>query len=355
MTTSTERTYAIEGKVHWQAPSNIALVKYWGKKDIQIPCNPSISFTLSKCHTKTQLSWQKKKIAEKGLIFNFTFEGKKSSEFEKRICKFLVYLLENEMPFLEDYEINIESENTFPHSSGIASSASAMAALALCLCDMEKKLKITQNDFLKRASYIARLGSGSASRSVINKLALWGDLSRYPESSDLYAIELNHVHENFSNYRDSVLIVSSDKKSVSSSLGHSLMDNHPVANIRFENAKLNCERLIDVLKEGDYSKFGEIVESEALELHTLMMTSVPSFILMKPKTLSIIEKVKAFRAKTNVPLFFTLDAGPNVHLLYPEFVKDKVSDFIEKELLPLTENNVVIHDFLGLGGVNLYE
>jgi diphosphomevalonate decarboxylase len=107
--------------------------------------------------------------------------------------------------------------------------------------------------------------------------------------------------------------------------------------------------MLQALKSGDIEKFGRITEAEALMLHALMMTSSPSFVLMEPSSLEIIKKVQNFRKETSIPLYFTLDAGPNVHLLYPHSVEEKVNQFISAELSQHCDQNQVIRDFVGKG------
>jgi len=118
------------GSVEWSSPSNIALVKYWGKKENQMPQNPSISFTLENCKTITTLSFGKKKKEEDNFSFDVYLEGKKKDDFKSKIETFFKRI-EVYVPFLKDYQFVIETSNTFPHSSGIASSASGMSALAM--------------------------------------------------------------------------------------------------------------------------------------------------------------------------------------------------------------------------------
>ena len=163
------------GTVTWQAPSNIALVKYWGKKDNQIPQNPSISFTLSNCKTITTLHFQPKE-SNNNFEFEIFLDGQKQDSFKSKIETFFTRV-EHYLPFIKNYKFKIETENTFPHSSGIASSASGMSALALCLLDIEQQLlneKHTDEMFNKKASFLARLGSGSACRSIAGDLVVWG-------------------------------------------------------------------------------------------------------------------------------------------------------------------------------------
>ena len=150
-----------KGKVCWKAPSNIALVKYWGKKMNQIPANPSISFTLDACATTTTLSFEKLSESLTDFSFDFFFEGMPKEDFKPKIETFLKRI-EKYVPFLGSYHFSIETSNSFPHSSGIASSASGMAALALCLMTIEKEINPAIEDgyFYEKASFLARLGIG---------------------------------------------------------------------------------------------------------------------------------------------------------------------------------------------------
>ena len=340
-----------KGKVTWESPSNIALVKYWGKLPNQIPANPSVSFTLNTAITTTTLYFELRTAIAGDFSFDLFFEGKPKPDFKPKIETFFNRILPY-LPFLKDYHFEIHSSNSFPHSSGIASSASSMAALALCLMEIEKAmdLSITEDHFYKKASFLARLGSGSACRSITGKIVQWGKHNEIKESSNLYGISYtNEVHPVFQNYQDTILLVHKGQKQVSSTAGHNLMHTHPYAEERFSQAHKNISQLMAILKKGDLIKFIELVESEALTLHAMMMTSVPYFILMKPQTLEIIEKIWAFRAATNTPVCFTLDAGANVHVLYPREVSEKVLQFIKNELVAYCENGQYICDQIGNG------
>ena len=321
-----------EFKVSAKSPSNIAIVKYWGKHGKQLPNNPSISFTLSRCFTETSITC--KSNDSKSYNLQFLFEGKESPKFKEKIEK---YLVDNQQyfDFLNGLDLIVESCNSFPHSSGIASSASSMSALVLCLLKIEKIVNqdVTPVD-LQKASFLSRLASGSAARSVYPVMTLWGVTPSVPISSDEYAVPLaNMVAPVFQTYHDSILIVSNKEKSVSSRVGHSLMNGHPLAEHRYATARQNTERLLKVLQSGDIQEFMTIAEAEALQLHEMMATSNPPYHLMEPNTQKIIELVKNFRYETKTPLCFTLDAGPNVHLLYPNDCNDTVKQFIKTELL----------------------
>ncbi|MBT8287956.1 MAG: diphosphomevalonate decarboxylase [Flavobacteriaceae bacterium] len=340
-----------DGSVSWSSPSNIALVKYWGKHEPQMPANPSISFTLDSCRSDTKLSFSKRKHAGTDFSFDLIFEGKEQPDFKPKIATFFKRI-ERYLPFLTDYHLVIESSNSFPHSSGIASSASAFSALALCLMSMERKLDpdMSHEDFTRKASFLSRLGSGSACRSVEGGLVVWGDHDDIPGSSDLYGIPFPfEIHERFKSYHDTILLVDKGKKQVSSTLGHQLMVDHPFGEQRFKQANSNLALLTPILQIGDLQGFIHIVEQEALSLHAMMLTSNPYFMLMKPNTLNIINSVWEFRRETGHNLCFTLDAGANVHLLFPDAESDKIYEFIKNELVAYCENGHYICDNVGSG------
>jgi diphosphomevalonate decarboxylase len=339
-----------KGSFSWSAPSNIALVKYWGKKEHQIPANPSVSFTLNTCKTITQLSFSKKEDSS-NFSFDLLFEGQPKEDFKPKIQKFFERI-ERYCPYLKHFHFSIDTRNTFPHSSGIASSASGMAALAMNIMSLEKALdpEITDEYFYQKASFLARLGSGSACRSIQGEVVVWGNHAAIEGSSDLFGCEFPAViHSNFKNYQDTILLVDKGEKQVSSTVGHDLMHNHPYAQQRFQQAHDNLSRLKTVLETGDLNAFVQIVESEALTLHAMMMTSMPYFILMKPNTLEIINRIWEFRRSSNIPVCFTLDAGANVHVLYPENDSVEVLQFIKNELVGYCQNGQYICDAIGKG------
>lgn len=340
-----------KGKITWKSPSNIALVKYWGKKENQIPANPSISFTLDTCATTTTVAYDRLEKEGSNFSFDLFFEGEPKDSFRPKILTFFKRV-EMYLPFLRSYHFTIETSNSFPHSSGIASSASGMSALSLCLMSLEKELhpQMSEEYFNRKASFLARLGSGSACRSIEGDLMQWGLHGDTEGSSNEYAIKYPYpVHDVFENYQDTILLVDKGQKQVSSTVGHDLMHGHPFSEQRFAQAHTNLTKLQKVFAQGDLKGFIEIVESEALTLHAMMMTSLPYFILMKPNTLEIINKIWAFRERSNTHVCFTLDAGANVHVLYPEIEREIVYQFIKNELVAYCENGQYICDTIGYG------
>ena len=344
-------------KSTWRCSSNIALVKYWGKRDVQIPRNPSLSFSLSK--SLTEMKVEVRPAKEKGPSINYFFEGVRKHDFEKRISTYIKGILPF-FPFLNYCSIGMMSRNTFPHSSGIASSASSLSALALCICSIEEKIA-NQGvegrrgpDFFQKASYMARLGSGSASRSVYGGFVSWGQWLENQISSDEFASALSiSVGRAFRNLQDAVLIVNPAVKKISSSQGHDLMDQHPYALQRYEQAARNLTGLLKAIECNDIENFIRITESEALSLHGLMLSSDPGFILLEPATINIINGIREFREKTGKFLTFTIDAGPNVHLIYPETERTAVISFVKDYLERFCYNGQWIDDRMGEGPVEL--
>lgn len=324
-----------ERAISWKAPANIALVKYWGKKGVQLPSNPSLSLTLNSCYTKTE-------IVPGGTGIRLYFEGKRKDEFLPRIELFFSRLFLY-YPQMAKTGFEIRSYNSFPHSTGMASSASFFASLALCLLSYLRQGKVG-GDFFREASFLARLGSGSAARGLFPFAAIWGK-TELIESSDDYAVPFP-LAKVFKHYQNSIVIVDRETKEISSSEGHASMEGHPYGGVRYKEARKNLAQLIATMNQGDLLNFCTIVEHEALELQAMMMSARKDFILMSPETLAIIKKVRAFRRSKGIPVCFTLDAGPSVHILYPEDCRREVGHFIDSEI-----KASVIHDAVGMGPV----
>ncbi|NNC84087.1 MAG: diphosphomevalonate decarboxylase [Flavobacteriales bacterium] len=327
----------------WTSPSNIALVKYWGKHGVQLPANPSISFTLDKCLSQTSLQL----VDREEERVRFTFEGEERSGFVPKIETFLDRI-GHLAPFLQDHTLIIDSENTFPHSSGIASSASAMSALSMCIASAWADREGQDEPDLKLASEMARLGSGSACRSVYGGFTLWGDTEHLERSSDSYAVPLEQIHPDFLTLQDTILLIDEGEKQVSSTLGHDLMNGHPYARARFDQAHTHIGDMLGLLKDGDFMALAEMIEREALSLHAMMMSSDPHFMLFKPGSVSVIQRVMEMRSQ-GLELTFTLDAGANVHLIYPESGAQKIMDIVREEFIGYCQNGAYICDNVGSG------
>lgn len=339
----------------WESPSNIALIKYWGKRPIQLPMNPSISMTLSVCASTTTLKAYSG--AEKGKAKVYS-GGKELPAFLPKVQNLIDQAIASN-PVLGEYCYHIETKNSFPHGAGIASSASGMSALALCLVSFQEQLSgntMSPRDFERKASVLSRLGSGSACRSVLSKWGLWGKTEAESSSNDEYAVRPTwNIHSCFEDMRDCILIVDEGEKSVSSSAGHKLLETHPYADARFKRANANLIDLKKAMEEGDFDAFTRIVELEAMDLHALMMSGTPSYMLMKPGTLQLIEEVKKKREQSGLNIVYTLDAGPNLHLLYPGGQAEKVEEWINKELIAYLASGMYFCDRIGSGPNKLSE
>lgn len=328
-------------------PSNIALIKYWGKYANQIPANPSISYTLNHCNTQTSMEF----LANEPFSVQTFLAGNEEIKFAEKIEKYFKNI-EPYLPWILKGKYIIKTENTFPHSSGIASSASGFGAIASCLMSLDEIFSTDNHQpstINQKASFLARLGSGSACRSLYNGLVVWGKTDEVEGSSDLFAVKYpdSEIHPIFKNFNDWVLLIHEGQKTVSSTVGHGLMNTNPYAERRFQEARENFVPLKEILKTGNLEKFIRLVEHEALTLHAMMMMSEPAFILMKTGTLEVINKLWKFREETGNPLFFTLDAGANVHLLFPENESsDAIKNFIENELLQHTQKGGVVKDVM---------
>lgn len=319
----------------WRSPANIAFVKYWGKKGHQIPANPSLSMTLKECTTETFVTF----APADNLKVELFLDGVKEEKFGAKIQKYIESL--SDYSFLKNVHYTIKTKNTFPHGTGIASSASGLSAFALCLTDYLYAMN-PGKDFFQDASNFSRLASGSACRSVYGGFTTWGD------ESDLHASPFE-VHPELAHLKDSVLVISGEEKKVSSTAGHGRMGEHAFAEARYVQAKDNFKKMASALKSGDIEAMGRILESEALTLHAMMMTSPEAYTLLKPNTLAAIDKIWNFRRETKLPLYFTLDAGPNLHLIYPDYQQNKIKTFISNELTQFSEK--IIEDERGEGPV----
>ena len=203
----------------------------------------------------------------------------------------------------------------FPHSSGIASSASAFSSLSLCIYEIEKMINENEKDFFNQSSIISRLDPRLAYMTCCSM----GKTKHFENSSDDYAIPVNNYHKIFNNYMRQSLI-GTTKKDVSSSYGHELMNTHIFKVDRVNKAHENIGDLKKSLISGDLESFIHIVEQEALMLHALMMTSKRPYILFKPKHYPNYNEVWSFRKETNL-IMFHLDASAQMFTCYIQKMK----------------------------------
>jgi len=339
--------------IAWQSPSNIAIVKYWGKKNGQFPVNPSLSMTLDKAVTRTLVQVLCNEPV-KGLV---SVNGDRNHPYLPKMQQLLKWL-SAEIPLFNEITLDVTTVNTFPHSTGIASSSSGISAFTLCLLEIAGEITKTEtetHDFLRMASHVARMGSGSACRSLYSGFTVWGETSIIPGTSDEFAIPVvDSIHPEMLSLHDAILIISGAPKSLPSTLGHETMNGHPFSGGRITQAHQNLETAVEALKANDLEKLCSVAENEALTLHALIMSANPGVLLMKPATVEAIHRVREARKRGN-PVFFTLDAGANLHVMYPANSVSMVEEFIRDALQPLCEEGFVIFDRCGSGPLRLDE
>jgi diphosphomevalonate decarboxylase len=185
-------------------------------------------------------------------------------------------------------------------------------------------------------------------------MALWGQHPDISASSNEFAIPFSeNIHPVFNTFHDDILIISHKEKSVSSTAGHHLMEGNPFAGARYQQANNRIKQITQILKQGEIDAFGLMAEAEALTLHALMMCSEPSYMLMEPASLIVIEKIQQFRKEAKLPVYFTLDAGPNIHILYPGSEENTINTWISQELTPHCAGGKIIRDKVGKGPIKI--
>jgi diphosphomevalonate decarboxylase len=289
-------------KVTVRAGSNIAFIKYWGVDDptINLPQTNSISMTLADAHTTTTVAWLDDSAAsiDQIAIDGVLLDARKAARLVQHLDRLRTLAGTQQ-------RAKVVSRNNFPMASGIASSASGLAALTVA-----GALGLGLDLDATRLSAVARLGSGSASRSLFGGFVEW---ERGDDDASSVARQLHGV-EHWALY-DLVAVVSSEEKAVSSADGHKLAGRSPLnaGRVRFVQEVLPATRA--AIAACDLHQLGPIIEQDALAMHAVMMTSNPSLLYWQPGTLEVIHAVRQWRERDGLAAYFTIDAGPNVHVI----------------------------------------
>lgn len=283
------------------APSNIAFIKYWGKKDegLKLPENGSISMNLSNLLTTTTVEFDPS-FTKDSVIINNKIDEKEAG----RVIKHLDLIRKQAGITLK---AKVISSNNFPIGTGLSSSASGFAALTLA---STKAVGLKSNE--KELSILARHGSGSACRSISSGFVEWDTThakSIYPP--DYWAI------------LDVIAIVSRHKKDISSTDGQKFARTSPFFMTRLNNINKRINQFKESLKTKNFPQFGQIVEHEALELHAVMLTSTPSLIYLSPETIKLMKLVKKWRSD-GLEVYFTVNTGQDIHLIVEEKNKEEL-------------------------------
>lgn len=295
-----------------RAGSNIAFIKYWGVSEpsINLPLNNSISMTLADAFTETTVRWGD---AERDSV---TLDGQRLNEAQAaRVVRHLDRLRDLAGSTLC---AQVVSANNFPTASGIASSASGFAALTVAgAAALGLDLTPTQ------LSAVARLGSGSASRSLFGGFVEWEQGRDHETSVAQPLFPASHW-----DLCDLVAVVSSAEKAVSSAQGHTLADSSPLNRARVDSLDAALAEVRAAIATRDIERLGPVIERDALAMHAVMMTSAPSLLYWQPGTLEILHAVPGWRTD-GLPVYFTIDAGPNVHLICESAHVDAVQERLE--------------------------
>ncbi len=307
------------------ASSNIALCKYWGKRDqeLNLPMNGSLSISLGSKGTLTEV--------QRSSLDRFFLNDQlidPSSTFSLRLSRFLD-LFRNKC---RAPGFKVLTYNTIPTAAGLASSASGYAALVLALDDLAG-WQLNR----KKLSMLARIGSGSAARSLYSGFVVW-HAGINQDGLDSYAEQLDVKWPEF---QIGILKLSNNKKPISS---RSAMQRTVNTSKRYrkwpKRAADDLEKIKISILEGNFSRMGQIAEDNALEMHATMREAVPSIDYFISETWIQIKKIQKLR-NNGLSIYLTIDAGPNIKLLFQR--KDAhivIKEFDSLEIIdPFGDNN----------------
>jgi diphosphomevalonate decarboxylase len=292
-----------------QAHPNIAFIKYWGNRDnaLRLPSNGSISMNLDGLFTRTSVSFQASLPLDELIINGHEVAGKGLERVSS-----ILDLVRAQAEMRDHAEV--VSENNFPAGAGIASSAAAFAALALA-SSHAAGLTLSEADL----SRLARRGSGSACRSIPGGFVEW---RAGTTDEDSFAVSL--APPDHWQLADCVAIVSAGHKKTGSTEGHAIAGTSPLQAARLADAERRLDICRRAILERDFETFAHIIELDSDMMHAVMMTSNPPLMYWQAATVNIFHAVRAWRAG-GLPVAYTVDAGPNVHVLCPREVQEEAA------------------------------
>ncbi|MBN1304598.1 MAG: diphosphomevalonate decarboxylase [Anaerolineales bacterium] len=285
-----------------QAHPNIAFIKYWGNKDqeLRIPVNGSLSMNLDGLFTQTTVTFNTFFPKDSLTLNNKPITGAGLD----RVTGILDLVRQRAGM---NTSAEVRSDNNFPTGTGIASSAAAFAALALA-ASTAAGLHLDE----QQLSILARRGSGSASRSIPGGFVEW---QAGADNDDSYAFSFAPAEH--WNLADCIAVISSEHKPTISSQGHTLASTSPLQAARIADAPRRIDICRQAILNCDFEALAAIVELDSDMMHAVMMTSTPALFYWRPATLAVIQAVRDWRSE-GLPVCYTIDAGPNVHVLCPQ-------------------------------------
>lgn len=289
---------------------NIAFIKYWGDSDSRqhIPANGSISMNLDGLNTRTQVNFDPSFRHDQLILNGQPMSGaplQRVSNFLDRVRRLAGW----------HWNARVTSTSNFPIAAGIASSASAFAALALA-ATAAMDLQLSERDL----SRLARLGSGSACRSVPGGFVEW-QTGHDDYDSFAYAI----APPDHWDLADCIAVVSQGQKSIGSAEGHVLANTSPLQSARIADTPLRLQLCRRAINERDFDILANVTELDCQLMHAVMITSTPPLLYWQPITHMLARTIQSWR-KNGQPVCYTIDAGPNVHVLCPVDDITRVTD-----------------------------
>jgi len=309
-----------------RAHPNIAFIKYWGNRDAQLrlPANSSLSMNLDDLHAETTVTWSNRQPAD-----TFVLNGSEQSGLPlARVSAHLDHLRRR---LNIQAQAHVESANNFPTGAGVASSAAAFAALTVAAVAAAGS-RLDEREL----TTLARLGSGSAARSVPSGYVEWHAADTHEESYAESIFPPQHW-----DLIDVIAVISTAHKARGSTEGHGAADTSDLQSARVAGA---AERLVtckNAIRDRDFETFAQVVEHDSNLMHAVMMTSRPPLFYWKPVSLAIMERIRDLRAD-GLRVCYTLDAGPNVHCIcvrddagHVKSVLDDMSEVVETLTAPV--------------------
>lgn len=295
-----------------KAPSNIAFVKYWGRKDevLRLPENGSISMCLSGLQTTTTVEFGD--FENDFVQFNKKIEDLENNRAIKHIDRIRKLAKIN-------LKTKIITQNNFPTGTGLSSSASGFAALTVA-ASAAAGLKLSE----KELSILARQGSGSACRSIPDGFVEWldGNTSETSFAKSIFSADYFDI-------ADIVTVVSIDKKFLATSEAQKSARTSPFFETRLKNIKGKINRVKKAIEDKNFSESGELIETEALEFHSILFTSNPPLFYWTPQTVSVMKYVQNLR-REGLECYFTINTGQDVHVLCKKTDSEKVAEKLKE-------------------------
>ncbi len=289
------------------AHPNIALIKYWGNQDdeLRLPANSSLSMNLGNLQTVTTVTFDDSLAGDELIINGRAFTGPARQRVSANL-DLVRHLAGMTSP------ARVESASNVPVGAGIASSSAAFAALSVAAA-AAAGLELDE----AALSRLARRGSGSASRSVPGGFCEW------VTGSDETSFAASIAPADYWDLRDVVVVVSQEHKEVGSSGGHPLAGSSSLQAARLAGVSARLEACRAALLARNLAGLGPLIEEDAVIMHAVMMSSRPPLYYWTPTTLALILATQQWR-KEGLPVYFTIDAGPNVHLICEAAVAEAV-------------------------------